>query len=386
MTSINNSRILYLDSLRLFILIMVISYHSAMIYGLPQSFYYHELAPDFLTKAALSFFVSINQSYFMGLLFFIAGYFTPASYQRRGVLNFLVTKSIQIIPPVVIFAFFINPFLFYLGDHLNTNIITYYSNLYSNIFHNLNIIHPGPLWFIQTLLIFYFGYAFIKIFINKYNLFSNKIKKNRLIITIQVICLVIISSFIIRIFFPIGKVFLNFTIPYLPQHISMFVIGILTFNNKWMRFLSKLHNKIFYLPVIFICLWPIILFPSINQNNYIDLLRGGFHWQSLLYTIWETLTGVGISLYVLRLFYLNEKLFQKITLIFARDNYAIYIVHAPIITIIGLSFQYIHLMSILKFFLVTIISIILSFILSHLCFTNLINMITFRNKQLLPHL
>jgi glucan biosynthesis protein C len=71
------SRIDFLDTLRLFLIIIVIYYHAAMLYSQPQSFVYHDnLAPDLLTRGILSMFLAVSQTYFMGLFFFISGFLT----------------------------------------------------------------------------------------------------------------------------------------------------------------------------------------------------------------------------------------------------------------------------------------------------------------------
>ena len=73
-------RLLYIDNLRLMVIIFVVMHHLAVMYSGFGSWYYVE-APhlDTLSTIWFAFYLSFQQGYFLGLLFLISGYFAAGS-------------------------------------------------------------------------------------------------------------------------------------------------------------------------------------------------------------------------------------------------------------------------------------------------------------------
>jgi glucan biosynthesis protein C len=85
-------RLFFVDNLRTFLIILVFLDHLAITYGSPfGSWYYHEGQVGFPAAAVYGTFQGIAQAFFMGLLFFLAGYFTVPSFDRKGPKQFLKT-------------------------------------------------------------------------------------------------------------------------------------------------------------------------------------------------------------------------------------------------------------------------------------------------------
>jgi len=78
-------RLLFFDNIRFIIISFVVLQHVALVYrvyGVPMDF----------TQYLCKFVVSITDVFMMPVLFFIAGYFAPASIQRRGTRRFILGK------------------------------------------------------------------------------------------------------------------------------------------------------------------------------------------------------------------------------------------------------------------------------------------------------
>src|SRR6185369_10018497 len=76
---------LYIDRLRSVMTALVILHHTAITYGAAGSWFYNELHPSGSTSSLLlTLFCATQQAYFMGFFFLLAGYFTPASLERKG--------------------------------------------------------------------------------------------------------------------------------------------------------------------------------------------------------------------------------------------------------------------------------------------------------------
>lgn len=61
-------------------------------------------------------FNAINQSYFMGPFFLLAGYYTPRSFDRRGPRRYLTDRLMRLGIPLLIFLFVLYPLTAALAD------------------------------------------------------------------------------------------------------------------------------------------------------------------------------------------------------------------------------------------------------------------------------
>jgi hypothetical protein len=67
-----------MDALRAAVTLLVVFHHTAITYGAIGGWYYKEIAPSNSPGALLLIlFCTVNQAWFMGLFFLLAGYYTP---------------------------------------------------------------------------------------------------------------------------------------------------------------------------------------------------------------------------------------------------------------------------------------------------------------------
>jgi peptidoglycan/LPS O-acetylase OafA/YrhL len=83
------SRIYFADYLRAALVSLVVLHHISITYGASGSFYYIEPATNSAAAGLLSLFTNFNQAWFLGCFFLISGYFSPASFDRKGPGNSL---------------------------------------------------------------------------------------------------------------------------------------------------------------------------------------------------------------------------------------------------------------------------------------------------------
>ncbi len=101
-------RLLFLDNIKVFLTAMVVLHHVTCFYvgsgwtiniaGYPNSF-----------QPFGSTLLGLNQSYFMCLFFFMSGYFTPNSYDRKGSVTFLKDKFLRLGLPFFAYLFGFGP-------------------------------------------------------------------------------------------------------------------------------------------------------------------------------------------------------------------------------------------------------------------------------------
>ena len=149
-----SSRVWFVNNLRIALVSLVVVHHVALTYGAAGLFYYVEFHPDGLSRALL-IFVLVNQAWFMGAFFLIAGYFTPGSFERKGSVSFLRDRVLRLGLPLVGYVLLLNPLAFV----ANFFVADFLEPLDWDTYEYLDYVRMGPMWFVAMLLIFSFGYA-----------------------------------------------------------------------------------------------------------------------------------------------------------------------------------------------------------------------------------
>jgi glucans biosynthesis protein C len=350
-----NLRLFYLDNLRLFLVFCVIIYHSSMTYGPLGSYYFYERSAinDFIVKFPLSFFVVFFKSFFMGLFFYISGFVTPAALEKSGQKRFLLGKLHKLGLPLLLFSAVIYPLLdFY-----------FFYNIKNASFGEILKIYftrpdPAHLWYIGLLLIFSFLYTLFK---NRFDkLFLKITQSSKIAVVISIITFLFLTSFAIRIWFPIGLNILRIPIAYLPQLIIFYAFGIMSYRNKWHNWLSTRDLNKYGVIIFSFIVFLFFIYISVTRINK-DLvpLSGGLNTYSLLYTLWETLFSVFISIFLLSFFRQKFDKPLKIT----SYSFGIYVVHIPMLIYFQLILLIIPIYPLFKFIISVILTVVFSVLL-----------------------
>src|SRR5271166_1687022 len=142
-----------LDALRATMVLLVVFHHAAITYGAAGGWYYREVPTDgSLQTRLLILLCAVDQAYFMGLLFLLAGYFTPASLARHGVLGYAKERLLRLGAPLLVFGLLIGPITIALAQTASNR------PFLGTLLHlwGRGAFSAGPLWFAFALLIFSF--------------------------------------------------------------------------------------------------------------------------------------------------------------------------------------------------------------------------------------
>jgi glucan biosynthesis protein C len=360
-------RLFFIDNLRILLIALVMMIHLSITYGGAGSWYYKEGQADTLSSVVLSWHNGTVQAFSMGLFFLIAGYFTPGSYDRKGPRQYLKDRLLRMGIPLLCYDFIIGPLIAYplikTGAWQSAGSYADYLARYYSRFH----IGTGPLWFVETLLIFALCYTLWRQFSNCRSKIENgksqidgKMPGNLSIIAFAVALGAV--SFLVRIWLPIGWAFgpLNLQFPFFPQYICLFIVGVMAYRRDW---LTRIPDSMGILWLCAAVILVLILFPALvvaggGLNGDITPFAGGLHWQCLAYAIWEQVTGVAIIIALLVLFrkHLNHR---------GKLAYTAYIIHGPVIILVALAIRGVTLYPLLKFVLAVAISAPLCFALAN---------------------
>ena len=224
---------LFIDNVRWGIIILVISMHAADTYSPLGSWYFTDRTP--LSIPALVAFAAWQtylQSFFMGLLFFIAGFFVPLSFDRKGPSRFLRDRAFRLGLPVLFYMFVLGPVTEYFVAHSWTSTRpTSFANEWIKHIRNGEFLQEnGPLWFCLALLIFSIAYVALR----RLPAPTPNPPGNRTLIFFALAMAVL--TFLVRVSRP--PVFLNLHLGDFPQYVLLFAAGILAARGKWLRSLS----------------------------------------------------------------------------------------------------------------------------------------------------
>jgi hypothetical protein len=233
--NLNNVRFAYLDNLRSFIIFLVVIHHAVVVNSGLVPWSYNERSPDFLTVIEDVFFgliLAYNQAWFMAVLFFLAAFFAVGSFERHGAMAFIRGRLFRLGIPLFVYMFIIYPFIEYYLAKYNTirSFSVFFDNYVNHITSFLWLTSTRTIWFVEVLLLFTIVYAVLRsLHPRKVNPNQYRFKNMHCILLITILG---ISTFLIRLIFPMDKDFLNLHLASWSYYIIFFTIGVKIGENK----------------------------------------------------------------------------------------------------------------------------------------------------------
>jgi hypothetical protein len=288
---IASQHINYLDHIKVLLTVLVILHHTFITYGAPGGWYFKQPATNIGALIPMTLFVSINQSFFMGMFFFISAYFVPPSYDRKGPKVFLLDRLKRLGIPLVFYSIILSPvlnyYIYYFGYGNHISFSEYLSG-----YHNW--IDFGVLWFVAALLVFTLIYVALAPVVR----ISRSLKlpgTGGIFLFAAILGLI---SFFVRQLFPVGWVLrpVGFQLGHFTQYIAMFCIGIIARKNNWLDHLSlKTARQCLWIAIIAtLTLFPAMLFLWKTYPDIKGQFDGGWHIGAFISAMWEQITGISI--------------------------------------------------------------------------------------------
>jgi len=360
----------FIDNLRILLIVLVVLHHLAISYGAPGDWYYTEGQPDMAALIVFTLFVAVNQAFFMGFFFMISGYFTPGSFDRKGPGAFLKDRLLRLGIPLLFYIIVIDPLISYalavtVGGFQGSlwNLLALYWGDYGGL-------GVGPLWFVESLLIFAGIYTAWRLLAKPA---TNRVPPDsrapsNLAIAIFALALGV-ATFVVRIWLPMGWYFrlLGMQLPFFPQYIALFVVGMVAYRRNWFLGITDATGRLWIRVAIVLCVvvLPLFLVAMVVLGWDVETISGGGRYQSFVYAIWEQLVGVAMPIGLLVWFRRRFNRQGKLTKAMAASAYAVYIVFAPVSVLVALLLRDISLYPLLKFVLVSAITVPLCFLIGN---------------------
>jgi hypothetical protein len=131
--------------------VLVVLHHTAIMFGGDGGWYLRHAASSQLATILLTLLCAVDQSFFMGAFFLLAGYFTPRSFDGKGLLRFGIDRLLRLGLPILVYGLLIGPLTLSLtaSHDSGAGVLAEWGHLIMRPTFNI-----GPLWFAWALLIF----------------------------------------------------------------------------------------------------------------------------------------------------------------------------------------------------------------------------------------
>jgi peptidoglycan/LPS O-acetylase OafA/YrhL len=321
-------RLCYLDNLKVCLTVLVIMHHAGQAYGNGGGWAYTPSNPAEFMPWIWHFF-STNAAFFMGLYFFISGYFVPRSFDKQGTKQFVHKKLLRLGVP-----------LLFMGGIIS--ILSGKPEI-------------GHMWFVESLLVFCLIYALIRQWVQPVN--GACYSKPTIIGLLVVALLMGVGSYVIRQISPQDHWIWPFGIIPLPmepahylQYVMMFVLGILAYRFQW---LDKMSNSVGFM--------ALLIGIALAMGNY---LRDGGPWDAFVWQwfgIYESLMCVFISFGLIWLFREFVSTTSRFWQWCAAQSYGAYMFHLLLMIVLQNAMDSIWIGAFGKFLFIGVVTTVLSF-------------------------
>ena len=321
-------RLCYLDNLKVCLTVLVIMHHAGQAYGNGGGWAYTPSNPAEFMPWIWHFF-STNAAFFMGLYFFISGYFVPRSFDKQGTKQFVHKKLLRLGVP-----------LLFMGGIIS--ILSGKPEI-------------GHMWFVESLLVFCLIYALIRQWVQPVN--EACYSKPTVIGLLVVALLMGVGSYVIRQISPQDHWIWPFGIIPLPmepahylQYVMMFVLGILAYRFQW---LDKMSNSVGFM--------ALLIGIALAMGNY---LRDGGPWDAFVWQwfgIYESLMCVFISFGLIWLFREFVSTTSRFWQWCAAQSYGAYMFHLLLMIVLQNAMDSIWIGAFGKFLFIGVVTTVLSF-------------------------
>ncbi len=366
-SQLRSGQLYFVQWLRFILISLVVAHHAAQPYGPTGGDW---PISDPVSSNWLGPFFLFNSAFFMGFFFFISGYFVSGSYDRKGGIAFIRGRVIRLAVPLALVSLFVFGLIAFSSSDTPDSFVDFLLYQYIGQWQ----VEMGPLWFIAQLLTLSIIYALWRSIMSPQKpseprVFSTPGNRAILIyaLTLGAVGMIIRTFYQQDVWVKILGV-IPAEVVHMPQYWSLFVIGVIAGRGQWLENLpSSLGPKWLAIGlaafVVALATHPAAyLFP---EGILPDWMSPGPFW-GIFWGLLEALICVGLivglSVFFRERFSTPNKWMERLD----QNVYGVYIIHVFIVVGLQQAILNIALPALVKFALVTIVALFVTFVNSAL--------------------
>ncbi len=364
------SRLAYIDVIRMILTILVIMMHAGITYGAFGDWTFTDptLVKDEITAVGLSLFNFTCQAFFMGLFFFFAGYFTPGSFDRKGIGRFWKDRLLRIAVPMLLYTYLLSRVPQYLnavahggwsGSIWNFTAQTWWTQA-----------DAGPTWFLFALLVFSLGYTLwrtaariLKVDLAWASRLPAPTTKALLLTGLVFGALM----FAVAQVWPIANSYhalnaYNLMLAFFPFYIILFAGGTLAYRNNWLSGLNEQMLRFWALfSAVLIVLLPVMMVAGGAIKNGLDAYVRGMTWQCFGLCLWFGFTCIALCTTLTLWMRRQIKPQSRLAAAAGPNTFAVYLIHPLVLVPITYALMYATLTPFSKYLLASAMTVIIGY-------------------------
>jgi fucose 4-O-acetylase-like acetyltransferase len=353
----------FIDRLRVLLTVLVILHHTAITYDGSGGWFYRELRdPGTPSSLLLTLFCAVNQSFFMGMFFLLAGYITPASLARKGARAFVRDRLVRLGLPLLVFGFVLGPLTVALaGVPAGRGVADTWLGLLGQ-----GSFVIGPLWFAWALLIFSLTFVGWQLVWPKPALDPARALPSSAVWLAAAI-VVGAAALALRQVVPVGQDVLGLQLGYFASYTFFFVLGAVAWQHRWLERVDRRQAvqwgwvTLATLPLLFVA----AALAGALEGRPVNF-SGGLGMAAVVYAFWEPLVAWGIIAGLLAVFRARFNRPSAHWQAWGGQAYGAFIVHAPIVVALAVASASWQLPPLVKFAVVGSGVVVASFVVAAL--------------------
>ncbi len=292
--------IYFIDRLRVVLTALVVLHHTAITYGGSGGWLYREVTDEGRPSSLLlTVFCAVNQSFFMGMFFLFAGYFTPQAWARKPLRQFVQDRLLRLGVPLLVFGFVLGPLTLALGAAAGGGTVV---GQWLVLLKRAAFV-IGPLWFAWALLLFTAAYVLLQLLLQLLRTGARAptpaSDPDRAVPPTHQWLLAALGvgavALALRQLVPVGQNVWGLQLGYFASYAFLFALGCTAAKHRWLervpRGQAKLWRRVSLLtmPVLFV----VAAFSGALKGQAVNF-NGGLGLPAVAYAFWEPFVAWGL--------------------------------------------------------------------------------------------
>lgn len=346
------------DAARVFATALVVMHHTAITYSGSGAWFYRELPTSGAwSSQLLTFFCALNQAWFMGFFFLLAGHYATPSLLAKGRWLFLRGRLWRLGLPLLVFGFVLGPMTVALAQTAKAKPFT--ETLLA--LWGRGEFDMGPLWFAWALLLL----ALPTLALKRWLGVVRPVPGDGVLLAAALVTGA--AALALRQGWPVGISAFGIQWGYAASYLLLYGVGLLAAPGQWLKVWPQESVRRWRRVALYTL--PLLAVAALLGPRYLGWqgrAEGGFSALSVVYAWWEPFVAWGAILVLLQTCRQRFSVLGALGRQMAQRAFAVFVIHPPVVVLVSLAWRQVGAPALLKFALTGALSLVLCYLLAGL--------------------